>query len=69
LKRKKTANISEELKREIFSYFLQREIREMNFIRLKDKHTLKILKITKTKLKDLKLDWREIIAKFEESDE
>jgi hypothetical protein len=41
----------------------------MNFIRLKDKHTLKILKITKIKLKDFKLDWRDIIAKFEDSDE
>lgn len=41
----------------------------MNFIRLRDKHTLKILKLTKIKLKDLQLDWRDILARFEASNE
>lgn len=37
----------------------------MNFIRLRDKHTLKILKVTKTKLKDFKLNWKDILTGFE----
>ena len=64
-KRKNTSGICNELKQQIFSYFLEKEIREMNFIRLRDKHTLKILKLTKTKLNGFKLSWKDVIAGFE----
>lgn len=41
----------------------------MNFVKQRDQHTLRILKITKVKLKDYHLDWKKVLSKFEASTE
>lgn len=51
----------------IFGWFLKRELSDLNFVRLRDKYTLKILKLTKITIKDYKLEWRDVLAKFESS--
>jgi hypothetical protein len=51
----------------IFGWFLKRELSDLNFVRLRDKYTLKILKLTKITIKDLKLEWRDVLTRFETS--
>lgn len=67
LKRKKACSLTKELKTDIFKYFLEKELKEMNIVRRRDLYTLKILKLTSTKLKDYHLQWKEILSKFEKS--
>lgn len=67
MRRKKVSPLSKPTKERIFRMFLTKELKELNFLRIKDKFTLKLLNITKTKLKGLTLNWREVIEKFESS--
>lgn len=69
LKRRKTCKIPDSFKKEIYKYFLEKELEEMNFIKQRDQYSLKILKITRVKLKDYHLDWKKVLNKFEASQE
>lgn len=63
-KRKIVGGLQNSFKEKFYKTLLEQELKEFNFIKSLDQYTLKVLKLTKCKIKDFKIDWKEIIEKL-----